>query len=234
MRDRLSVTIGGLVILILIFPLGYVLHVSPRFPGSLAGSLLGVAAAALMLAAIAYSAVKRISRLRGRVGKKVRPATLLAIHIYVGVLAAILGLVHSAHKFQSPTGIALTVLLLVVVLTGYAGRFMLARIKKAVRGRSGDLAALQGSFAKARNIEPPVQGGEVADLLFERRSTSKYPDEKDLALGLADVEDAIRTEQALEKSLKPWLTLHIVASIAFVIVLLVHIWAGIYFGLRWL
>jgi hypothetical protein len=234
MQDRTAFTIGGLVVLILIFPLGYYLHVSPRFPGSLAGSMIGILAVILMLAAVSYSAVKRLPRLRDKVTKKVRPSTLLTIHIYAGVLGPILGLLHSAHKFDSPIGIALTALLIVVVLSGYAGRFFLARINKAVRGRSGDLAALQEALAQGRGVEAPSSEWTSSGLLLGLNASPNPPGEGDIALGLADVEDAVRAERALQKTLRPWLILHIVASIAFVIVLLMHIWAGIYFGLRWL
>ena len=55
MQPRNGTIVGALVVLLLVFPLGFLVHVSPRFPGSLAGSLIGIVAAVLMLVAMGYS-----------------------------------------------------------------------------------------------------------------------------------------------------------------------------------
>ena len=41
MRERGDMAVGLLVAFLLLFPLGYVLHVAPRFPGSLVGGVIG-------------------------------------------------------------------------------------------------------------------------------------------------------------------------------------------------
>jgi Kef-type K+ transport system membrane component KefB len=195
MRERASVIIGALVVLLLLFPLGYFVHISPRFPGSLAGSLVGIVAALLMLMALAYPLVKRIGWLRDRVTPKVSLATLLAIHIYAGVLGPLLGLVHSAHKFTSPLGIALVASMLVVVLSGYVGRFYLARLAKAVRGRAGELGILQRLLASGMpqpaslDHRPP---GLFRRALFEAETRPGLVTREELALVLADVEYSVR------------------------------------------
>lgn len=234
MRDRTPITVGALVILVLFFPLGYLLHVSPRFAGSILGTLIGILAAILSMTALSYPVVKRVPRIHAWASSRVRPPTLLAIHIYAGVVGPILGLIHSGHKFNSPIGITVVALMIVVILSGYAGRFLLARIAKAMRGRSGDLAALQLALGQAPYSRAPADTWTIADLVFEKGTLEAWPSERDLALGLADVEDAVRTEGAVQKALRPWLVLHIISSIAFVIVLLLHVLAAVYFGLRWL
>src|SRR5215217_7585105 len=99
MQERSRIIVGGLVLFLAIFLLGFVVHISPRFPGSLTGSLIGITGALLMLVPLLYLIVKRVPFLKARVTRIVSLRTLLAIHIYAGVLGPILGAIHSAHKF---------------------------------------------------------------------------------------------------------------------------------------
>ena len=219
MRERAPRLIGALVVLLLALPLGYLVHVSPRFPGSLEGSLIGIAGALLLLAALAYPVVKRVPWIHDRVTPAVSLPTLLTLHIYAGVLGPILGVIHSAHKFSSPLGVALVAAMLVVVLSGYVGRFYLGRVAKGVRGRSSELAALQAKFLNASNLGDDA-AGDVA--------------RGDAALAIADTEYAVRAEQAAQRLLQRWLILHILVGVLVYVLLMLHIWAGLYFGLRWL
>ena len=54
MKERERVVASGLVILMLLLWLGFIVHLSPRFPGSLWGGVLGVSGALLMLWPLAY------------------------------------------------------------------------------------------------------------------------------------------------------------------------------------
>src|SRR3546814_7908049 len=88
-----------------------------------------------MLLTLPYVAAKHIAWVDKALSRVVSKPTLLAIHIYAGVLAPILGLVHAAHKLESPVGLLLTVLLLMTVITGFIGRYLLAQLGRALRGR---------------------------------------------------------------------------------------------------
>lgn len=236
MRERGPVIVGALVVLLLLFPLGYLVHISPRFPGSLPGSLIGITGAVLMLVALAYPVIKRVPWLHDRVTRRVSTPTLLAVHIYAGVLGPILGVVHSAHKYVSPLGILLVISMIVVVLSGYVGRFLLGRLGKAIRSRSGDLAALQTGFAnlpEVRKDEPLASAPGWRRLFFEAGGSHQI-EKSDVALALADAEYAVRSEQAVQRVLQRWLNLHIIAAVILYALLTLHIWAGLYFGLRWL
>ena len=236
MRERGPVIVGALVVLLLLFPLGYIVHISPRFPGSLPGSLVGITGAVLMLIALAYPAFKRVPWLHDRVTRRVSMSTLLAIHIYAGVLGPILGVVHSAHKYVSPLGILLVISMIVVVLSGYVGRFLLGRLGKAIRTRSGELAVLQTGFANLPGIRMDEQVASARGWrrLFFEAGASHEIDRGDVALALADAEYAVRSEQAVQRVLQRWLNLHIIAAVILYALLTLHIWAGLYFGLRWL
>jgi hypothetical protein len=236
MRERALLIVGLLVVLLLFFPLGYLVHISPRFPGSLSGSLLGMVGAALILVALAFPIIKRVPWLKDRVTRRVSMSTLLAIHIYAGVLGPLLALVHSAHKFVSPLGISLVVSMIVVVLSGYVGRFLLARLGKAIRSRGGELAALQTGLAALPQDPPrdsPARPIGWRRLFFEAEESHGI-DRTDVALALADAEYAVRSEQALQSVLQRWLNLHIIVAVILSVLLVLHIWAGLYFGLRWL
>ena len=61
MRERSDIAVGLLVAFLLLFPFGYLVYVSPRFPGSLAGGIIGIAALVLMLLTLPYVAAKHIA-----------------------------------------------------------------------------------------------------------------------------------------------------------------------------
>lgn len=229
--------VGGLVLLLVGFPLGFLVHVSARFPGSLAGSLIGIAGALLMLAPFIYLMIKRTPRLKAWVTRHVSMRTLLAIHIYAGILGPMLGLVHAAHKFQSPLGVSLTGLMLVVVLSGYVGRYMLSQLGRAIRGRQSDLAALRAALELAAPAPPSSARGfwrRLRDGLAPIDSQTLAPSAERLAAAIADLEFAVRAEGVVKALFDRWLKLHIVIAMALYALLAIHIWSGLYFGLRWL
>ena len=242
MKEKSPLVVGGLVLLLLIFPLGFLVHVSPRFPGSPVGTLIGVAGAVLMLVPFVYLVIKRVPALHDRVTRHISMGALLTIHIYAGVLGPILGLVHSAHKFNSPVGVALTGMMLVVVLSGYLGRYLLGQLSRAVRGRRTDLAAVQDALSRAPR-EPNESPGIVARVLaWTRRVFASHPAEKTSALptrlqlaeAVADLEFAVRAEALVQSLFEKWLKLHIVIAMILYALLALHIWSGLYYGLTWL
>lgn len=237
-QERESLVVGGLVVLLAGFPLGFLVHVSARFPGSLTGSLIGIAGAVLMLAPFAYLVIKRTPSLKARVTRHVSMRTLLAIHVYAGILGPLLGLVHAAHKFESPLGVSLTGLMLVVVLSGYAGRYLLSQLGRAIRGRQSDLAALRAALDRAAPAATaPAKGGLwriLRDGLVRRDAGTEAPSPARLAAAIADLEFAVRAEALVKELFDRWLKLHIVIAMALYALLALHIWSGLYYGLRWL
>jgi hypothetical protein len=242
MRERSDMVVGLLVAFLLLFPLGYVLHVAPRFPGSLAGGVIGIVAAVLMLLTLPYVVVKHVKAADRWLGRFVSKPTLLALHVYAGVLAPILGFVHAAHKFESPVGLALTGLVLLTVLSGFVGRYLLAQTARALRGRRSELASLQAAYlhlpAPPASAAAPVVSLSRWKRLFFVSGEPPGPAPPDgpeaLAAALADTEFAIRAEDATNRLFSRWRWLHAVLGALVYLVLLLHIAAAIYFGLRWL
>ena len=251
MKERERVVISGLVILMLLLWLGFLVHRSPRFPGSLWGGVLGVSGALLMLWPVGYSAVKRIGKLKNAATKWLPMRTLLAWHVYTGIIGAILAVLHTGHKFTSPLGILLTASMLVAVLTGVVGRYFMGRVTQEIREKQDWLAKMEVAYRQtagelARRPDPALE--VTASRGFVGRLAAKFfaPEEEasqsrlalsyravHLAESMADLEYAIKTHELLKRRFAIWLKLHIASSVVFYVLLAVHVWAGIYFGLRW-
>lgn len=225
MKDRERFAVLGVAVVLFVAWLGFLVHRSPRFPGSAVGAAFGIAAALLMLVPLAYLVVKRVKPLRTRVSGIVSLRTLLTWHIYAGIVGALLAIVHTAHHFSSPLGIALTASVLVIVLSGLVGRYLLS----FVRGELHDLTSL---LARLR-IELET---ERAGLAPAQSSAPRGPTVRmlRLAAAIADAELALATHGWFRRWFDRWHVLHLVLSAALYVLLALHVWSGIYFGLRWL
>ena len=252
MKERERLVVGGLVVLMLLFWLGFLFHRSPQFAGSFWGGMLAVFGTLLMLVPLAYMIVKRIPPLKRAVMRRVSMPTLLAWHIYAGVVGPILVLIHTGHKFESPLGIALTSITLVVVLSGFAGRYLMRRFSQTIREKSEMLIRLESAYRKtaAELTAHPEQIVSLRPLAgFWSRLTAEFfllgGEETNaglptapiralrLAESMADLEYAIKTHENFKSWFGQWLKLHIVISFILYILLALHVWASIHFGLRW-
>jgi hypothetical protein len=251
MKERERPVISGLVVLLLLLWLGFLVHRDTRFAGSAWGGMLGVSGAVLMLVPLAYSLVKRVKWVQERVWRWVSMRTVLAWHIYAGILGPILALLHTGHKFDSPLGIALTAVMLLVVLSGFTGRYlmgyfthellekrqMLDALKAAYDQTTGELArqpeqaallgTLSGFFSRVlASVFIPSPAAESGGMAVPVRALR-------LADSMADVEYAIKTHETFKRWFSRWLKFHIVISAILYVLLALHIWSGIHFGLRW-
>lgn len=249
MKEREPLVVGSLVALLLLVWLGFLAHTAPMFAGSAWGGVLGVSGALLILASFAYVAIKRIPFLKRKVTARIPLATVLDWHVYTGLLGALLGMLHTGHKFESPLGIVLTASILVVTLSGFVGRHLLKKVsltlgekKKyltdlelAYRQTAGEVAARRAEgalFARWTGL-----GAGLAVLFFTRagavRSSSPLLRAISLAEAIADVEFSIKSHEFLKRLFALWLAFHISAGIAVIVFLGLHVWAGLHFGLRW-
>ena len=242
--------VTSLFALLLLLWLGFLFHRDPRFAGSLWGGILGVSGAALMLWPLGYSVVKRVPALKAAVTKRVGMSKLLSLHVYTGILGAVLAVLHTGHKFNSLLGIALTVMMFAAVLSGYIGRHFLGLLSHELQERKTMLTQMQADYqqtmdelAKHPNTalaaashslfqrfaaafaDPEIRTGQDATALSKRAVR--------LAESMADLEYAIGSDDLLKRRLARWLLVHICVSVAFYVLLALHIWSGIYFGLRW-
>ncbi len=249
MKERERIIITGLVVLMLILWLGFLFHRSPRFAGSLTGGVLGVSGATLMLVPLAYLIIKRVKPLKRWVTQFVSMRTLLTWHIYAGILGPILVILHSGHKFNSPLGIALTAMTLIVVLSGFVGRYMLTRFADTIKEKKEILTQMEiayrhvaGELSSAPDqvsIVRPISGffsrwiASIKMLRGGSQQTSAALRALALADSIANVEYAIKTHSMFKAAFQWWLKFHITIAFILYTLLALHIWSGIDFGLRW-
>ncbi len=227
MTETEKVTIGGLIGTLALLVSAFVIHTAPRFPGSLTGSVIGIVAAALFLLLLLYTAVKHQPRLKERLTGRVSLSGLMSFHAYAGSIGAVLGIIHSGHKFESPLGVALVVTMPIVVFTGFIGRYYLSQVGQELRLQQHELKLLRDrfdAFALAAARQPPgLPASGPAGLPLGH-----------LVGAISDLEFAIMARDAIKRTLSRWLVLHIGAAIAMYGLLAMHIWSSVYFGLRWL
>lgn len=224
-RERLAVTLA--LAAVGVFLPGYLLHAAPRFPGSLAGSLLGIAAALLFILLVVYTLVKRVAALK----RRIRLGAVLTFHVYAGAVGAVLGVLHTGHQYRSPLAIALVITMLVVVLSGFIGRYYLAQVGTDLRTQQQQLGVLR---ARHDSLLSGQGTGELSDRYSNFAFGLPLASIRAIVAAIADLEYAIARRESLKVALSRWVVLHVAAALAFYPLLALHTWSGIYYGLRWL
>jgi hypothetical protein len=243
-RERAIVT--SIFAVLILGWLGFLLHVSPRFAGSGMGAAFGISGAVMMFVPLIYAVAKRVRLFRERLTKHFSLQPWLSIHIYTGIVGALIALIHTGHKYTSPVGIALTAAMLLVVVTGYALRYLTPFVNVDLKDKllllqtaRGDLDSAWGVLEKSaaeRTALPKARLfaaglGSIGIPLPLNEAASRVTL---LADSVADLEYSIRTDELLRRWFRRALSFHIALSITMYVLLAAHITSGIYFGLRWL
>ena len=245
--------IGSMLILQLILWLGFLVHRSPRFAGSLTGGILAIAAALLMIVPpLLYSATKRIKFFKDKITKRISIGTLLNWHVYTSILGAILAILHTGHRFESNLGIWLTAMMMLTVMSGFVGRYFLSYSSKEIKEKQAQLNLLATQYNQLISEigqQPKSEATYVVSNNFISRAFNSFVGTQGVVTGsksllsqramrlaesIADLEYAIKTHEILKRRTARWLKIHIITSCAFYILLILHIWSAIYFGLRYL
>lgn len=245
MKEQEKIIGLALLTLILMSWLSFVFHSDPRFSGSFYGGVLGITAASLMFSTLLYVVIKRIPWLKRLTMQFVSMRTVLNLHIYAGILGAILALIHTGHKFQSPLGIALITLMLGVVFSGFVGRYLMTFISEETREKRISLSKLEQRYRDtALALADHPDRRELVRALtkswFLPRFTGASPDIRlakdalELSESIADLEYALGSHTAIKRMFGRWVYFHIILSVLLFILLTMHIWGSFYFGVRWL
>jgi hypothetical protein len=245
MKEREGLIVTGVLSVLLLGWLGFLVHRSPRFPGSGVGAVFGIAGAALMLVPLAYPIVKRIPFLNARLTPHVSLQSLLAVHVYTGILGPVLAIIHTGHKFESWLGITLTAVMLLVVVSGFAVRYLLTYVNQEIKDKLVLLQTTRGDLDSAWGVientpvemrglpKAPLLAAGLASVGIDLSSGGPAGEVTRLAESVADLEYAVRTHEFFKRWFARSLKLHIVLSIVLYVLLGLHIWAGIHLGLRW-
>ena len=243
--QRELIIVTGVFTFLMFAWLGFLVHRSPDFAGSGFGAVFGIAGAVLMLVPLAYPTVKRIPFLNARITPHVSLQAWLTVHVYAGILGPLLGIIHPGHKYDSWLGITLTAVMLLVVVSGFIGRYLLSYVNQDIKDKllllqtaRGDLDSAWGALKNAppelRTLPRwPLLAAGLASVGLDFQFDGPAGEVTRLAESVADLEYAIRTHEVVKRWCSLWLTLHLVLSVILYVLLALHIWAGIHFGLRW-
>ena len=246
MKERERIVVTGVLCVLLLGWLGFLVHSSPRFPGSGVGAVFGIAGAALMLLPLAYPIVKRVPFLNRWVTPRISMRSLLALHVYAGILGPLFALVHTGHKFDSWLGISLTAAMMLVVVSGFVVRYLLTYVAHEVTDKLALLQTARGDLDSAWGVlekspvesralpKLPTLAAGLASLGLDLSPGGPAGEVTRIAESVADLELAVRTHEVLKRWFGRSLKLHILVSLVFYALLAMHIGSGIYFGLRWL
>jgi hypothetical protein len=188
-------------------------HAQLRPSGSV-GIVLGIAGLALMLMPLVYVARKKI-RLLSKWGSI---QTWLQAHIFCGIVGPVLITFHTSFKFNGIIAVAFWLMVL-VVLSGFVGRYLYVRIPRSVRGvelshdevrtraevLKAQLAAsglptplLEDVYAFERRAVPhddraSLAGLFLGDLLLQRHRTQLRRKVLDAGIPASVIDDALAT-----------------------------------------
>ena len=246
MKERERIILTGVLSVLLLSWLGFLFHRSPRFAGSGIGAAFGIAGAVLMLIPLAYPIAKRIPFLHDRITAHVSLQTLMTLHVYSGIFGPLLAIIHTGHKFESWLGITLTAVMLLVVVSGFALRYLLTYVTHEIKDKllllqtaRGDLdsawGVLENSPVEAKALpKSRLLAAGLASLGIDF-STGRGPagEVTRIAESVADLEYAVRTHELFKRWFARSLKLHIILSVILYLLLGLHVWSGIHFGLRW-
>lgn len=232
MSETERLTVGTVLTILLFLVPAFVLHTSPRFAGSLAGFVLGLVAAILIISLLIYPLAKYSIHLKPRITRLASMRALLAFHAYAGVFGAFLAILHTGHKYQSPLGITLVISMLVAVVTGFVGRYYLPRTSNELREEQTRLSTLRSAYDRTALALAGRQAAE--DAAFVSTSALQAVPVQQLVDDIADLEYAIGSRKAIKKIFMPWIVAHVVSTILMYLLLTLHIAGQIYYGLRWL
>ncbi len=247
MREREPIIAAATIFILLLVWIGGVIEPSPDFAGSALGGVLALTGTFLLLTPLFFLGVKRIDSIKTMVVRHIPMRTILLWHIYAGFLGTVLILLHTGHKFNGALAASLTALTLIVVFSGVIGRYLQRQIGDDVRGKRKLLTQLYEEYDSVSvrgNLAPEFPGqvsppeNRITSLVEDHTSavvigTNTVVNVVNLVSSIADVESAITSRETLKQWFTLWYRVHITLAIGMYLLLILHIWSGIHFGLRW-
>jgi hypothetical protein len=196
-----------------------------------------------MLVPLAYTVAKRLLGIRGSALR-----TFLTLHIYAGLIGPIFVVLHTGHKFDNPLGIMLTLMTLIVVLSGFVGRYLLQQTTHLLREKRTELAGFQPAFDAVRHeiVQQAEQIGlrKVRQSVFlravlpwaMRNHQFRGIGQKgvELAEAMAVIEVSILLHEKMRSGFRLWMRFHLGLTTILYLLLAAHIVIVAYYGLRWL
>lgn len=216
-------------------------------PSGDAGHLLGFAGTFFLVSTLAYVARRRIRKL-SRTGTVAR---WLEVHIFCGVFGPLLITFHTSFKFNGLVSVAYWSMVM-VMLSGFVGRYLYVRIPKTIRGeeltraeleeRAADMKAQMAAMALPPALAARIEEEErrlLSGARFRRlrlRGEIAGLDRKlvhdvlALARERAVLLRRISRLEATRRLFQLWHVFHRPLVWVMFLVLIVHVSVAIYFG----
>jgi hypothetical protein len=190
-------------------------------PGSAdaVGHGLGILGLSLMIfTEVGYSLRKRSA---GRVPGTMR--AWLQVHIVCGIVGPYLVLLHTAWRFNGLAG-ALTVMVLIVVISGFIGRYIYTAVPRTADGAVLEAAEIGRLLEEARSRASTVaQAGPTGD----RRASRE---EREARRRLRELERQLAALRWARRALATWHTIHIPIGMAMFVTAGIHVVASLYYA----
>ena len=230
MKERERIVVTGVLTVLLFAWLGFLVHRSPLFARTELGTAFGIAGAVLMLVPLAYTFVKRVPFLHDSITPHVSLQSWLTIHVYAGIIGPLLAIIHTGHKFDSMLGSALTAVMLLVVISGFAGRYLLSYVSQEIKDKllllqtaRGDLDSAWGKLKNSPMPKAPIVTAGLASFGFGLPFGGPAGEVITTAESVADLEYAVRTHELFKGWCSVWLKVHLVLSVLLYVLLGLHI-----------
>jgi hypothetical protein len=139
-------------------------------PSGLVGQTLGVAGTALMVVPFVYMGRKRLKRLKPVGAVK----SWLEIHLFCGIVGPVLVTLHTSFKFNGIISAAYWSMVL-VMLSGFIGRYLYVRIPRSVRGNELSRAELEAEADHLKATLSTAGANDAALRSIEAFETSAIP-----------------------------------------------------------
>ena len=170
--------------------------------------------------------------------------SFLTIHIYAGLFGGVVTVLHTGHKFDHPLGIMLTAQTLIVVVSGFVGRYLLQRESRDLGDKRRDLAAAHVALTDAhRTLVVDRADADVPGVMWRAALlpiTIRNPDVRSAARtavrlvdAIASLESSIALHEQFQRWFRRWLRIHVVLTVVLYVLLAAHVVAVAYYGLRW-
>ena len=181
------------------------------------GHSLGVLGFLLMLATeTLYSLRKRaIRRPWGRMRDWLR------FHIFTGIVGPYLVLLHSAWEFRGLAGVV-TLLTVIVVLSGFTGRYIYTAVPRTADGIVLEVEAIQAEIA---GLNAELEAADLAET--DRRQLAQRADAERRRRRL---ERQIASLASARRMLSLWHSVHIPLGMALFVAAIVHAAGALYYA----
>ena len=144
----------------------------------------------------------------------------LRVHIVMGIVGPYLVLLHTAWAFQGLAGV-LTLLMLVVVASGFIGRYIYTAVPRTADGAVVEALELTEQLAALRKAD-------AADLM--PATNAARHEHRQIERRIRTLERQMSALRWQRRALATWHTVHIPIGMGMFVVAFVHIGATLYYA----